>query len=562
MSKRYIASMRPGITAVLAVALSACSGLIEAPSASEGGLWQPNGPGGPGGPGDGVPGSTVNPLVCTAAARAPIRRLTTAEYQNTVRDLFPGLSIPNLGIARDPLRGAFDNDANYQPVTTLLMRQYSEAAITITDLLAPRLSEFIGCDPSTNASCGREFIQRFGAKAFRRPLAEDELTALQRLYDSGPAAGNFPIASRLVIETLLQSPQFLYRPELGAGTAGKDARLASHEVANRLSYFLWASMPDETLFQAAEKGELETTEQIVAQADRMLADPRAKEGILLFFREWLDLPAMDTVRKLESDKLTDQLRADIKASAERFAWDLFEAEKPFEDLLLSPRAYVNAPIAALLDVPAPSSGWGYVDLDPTRRAGLLTQPAFLLSRAHAEYGSPVLRGVYVMSRFLCAPPNPPPPGAALGTPDHGSDATPVTNREAYEKLTASAQPCKGCHSSINQFGYAFENYDTMGRFVSLDNARPIDASGEVYGFAFDNGVELMQQLAESEAASECFVEQWIDFALGGSSLAKDPCFKDDVMKVFQAKKRSARALVRAIVTHPKFARAELPAVKE
>ncbi len=539
----------------MAVALSGCSGLIEAPSLPGIGL------GADGSPGGGTGGSVANPLVCEAATRAPIRRLTVAEYQNTVRDLFPDIGVPELNITRDPLRGAFDNDANYQPVTALLMRQYSESAIAITDALSPSLSAFVGCD-AESPTCGADFIRRFGARAFRRPLDNTEAAALERLYTSGPAAGNFQVASRLVIETLLQSPQFLYRPELGGSSTAGSARLSAHEVASRLSYFLWASMPDDVLFQAAEDGKLETTEQIVAQVDRMLADERAKEGILLFFREWLDLPAMDTVRKLEADGLTPQLRADIKSSAERFAWDLFESEQPFEQLLLSPRAYVNAKLADLLDVGAPSGGWGYVDLDPAKRAGILTQPAFLLSRAHAEYSSPVLRGVYVMSRFLCAPPSPPPPGVSMNAPDHGTDVAPVTNREAYHQLTATAPSCRGCHDSINQFGYAFENYDTMGRYIATDNKQPIDASGEVFGFSFDNGVELMQQLAESDATRDCFVNQWLDFALGGSALAKDPCFKADVKAEFEAKNGSPRALVRAIVTHPKFARAELPTAEK
>jgi hypothetical protein len=367
-----------------------------------------------------------------------------------------------------------------------------------------------------DASCGRQFIETFGRRAFRRPLAAEELERYVAFFETQRTSSNFRVAARLVIQALLESPQFLYRLEL-EGAAGKRAPLQPYELASRLSYGLWQTMPDETLLAAAEAGELATADEVEAQARRMLADPKARAMVFDFHRQWLDL---DRLMRVNKDNLTypqwnEALRLAMREETQRFIEDvIFDGDGKLRTLLSSSQTWVNPALATLYGAPA-VSGWQKVTLDPAQRAGLLTHASFLAGHAHVINPSPVLRGVFAFDRVLCAP-LPPPVGINTTPPEISDFDMPTTNRQRYKQHQAPG--CESCHKRIDSIGFALENYDAIGAFRTEENGLPIDARTELTGTDVDgpiaNGVELAHKLAGSAKVRRCYVNQWFRFTLG------------------------------------------------
>lgn len=487
------------------------------------------------------------PEGCEPTAQ-PIRRLSHAEYRNTLRDLVGAQAVPeDLSLAADPRVGGFSNNALALAPSDLLTRQYYEAARTVArGLDVASLSPCSGDE----AGCDEQFVRWFGRRAFRRPLDDDEVARMLTLYDAG---GSFEVGSQLVVQAMLQAADFLYRPELGTD----DGHLTGYETASRLSYFLWATMPDDALLDAADSGALDTTEGVEAEVRRMLADPKARDGMLLFHREWLDLERIGNVLKLPEEGFDDAYAQSMQESAERFVWEtLYEGEGTIDALLTSSAVPVDATMAALLGVDPPADGWQTVALPPAERTGILTHPAVLASHAYAAYPSPVLRGVFVLDRVMCAPPSPPPPGVDTTLPPPEDGAGPQTNRQWYDAATIDkGQQCAGCHVSINGVGYAFEHYDSMGRHRTLDNGLPVDASGAAFGFEYGDAVEMSTQFAGSPRFSECVVHKWITYATGGVSTLGGGCVQQDLLQTLVDADMSAVELVAALAMHPMYAHA-------
>jgi hypothetical protein len=227
------------------------------------------------------------------------------------------------------------------------------------------------------------------------------------------------------------------------------------------------------------------------------------------------------------------------------------------DLLTSNQYPVTPRIADLLGAESGGSqGWQVVSADASQRAGFLTHPAFLGAYGYGDFPSPVLRGVYVMDRILCAPPSPPPPGVDVTLPEASDENSPEarTNREAYEQVTSVSTQCGGCHSVINPLGFAFENYDTLGRYRTQDNGQAVDATGVSLGFTFENGVELAKQIAASDAYQQCVVDKMLTFGFGGGPAAGSDAMRDEIQTAFTAADHSLADLVVAIATHDRFSR--------
>jgi hypothetical protein len=211
-------------------------------------------------------------------------------------------------------------------------------------------------------------------------------------------------------------------------------------------------------------------------------------------------------------------------------------------------AYVDARLAPVLGVAPPPADWTWVELGGTERAGLLTHPALLAGRGYAEYPSPVLRGVFIRSQLLCTPPMPPPAGVDLTPPAAGSGRT---NRAAYERATVGqGGTCAACHVQINPYGYAFESFDTMGRFRAVDNGEPVDTSGAVGRFTFRDGIELSAAFAADPGVRACVATKWLAYAGGGSNLVQDTCLRDELALMLEG--GSIRDLVLTLASHPKF----------
>lgn len=493
---------------------------------------------------------------------SPLRRLTHTQFANTVRDLFPGVTLPPLTLMVDPEVHGFENNAGAQSPSALLVEQVQRAALAVTEAAMAAPQGWLPCGVDGGADpvgCGHAFLREFGGRAFRRPWTADEAEAFLGFFDQQLAEAGFAVALPLTLQAIVQAPQFLYFFEFGGapvdGASGVVA-LTGHELAARLSYFLWDTTPDAALLAAAAAGELDTAEGVRAAAERMLADPRAREAMVNFHRQWLDFDAIETIDPDPeaypgyAPELKDSLRGEL----ERFvAWVLFEGPGTFEALLMSPRAEVDAGLAGLYAVEGPADGWAVAELD-ARRAGILTRAGFLAGTSHAIHPSPVQRGIFVLSRLLCAPPAPPPPEVSTELPEETGE-TPTTNRERYAEHTARTE-CAGCHRTIDGIGFGLEHFDALGRWRAQDGGQPVDARGELVGTdvdgPFDGAIELSARLAGSAQARGCVVTQVFRYALGRSTEAADRCQTARLRAEFEDVRGDMRALLLAVVTSDAF----------
>jgi len=479
--------------------------------------------------------------------------LSHFEYANTLLDLFPTLTPITPDLAADETIDGFSNHWDAMQPSDLLTEQYFQVAMSIARQLdAATVADLTDCE---SADCAATFISEFGERAFRRPLSPEEEQAYLDLFQSGPGASDFLLGVQLSVLAMLQSPHFLYRPEFGVDDVvdERGRRLGGYETASRLSYLLWASMPDSELMAAAADGELGDSAGIEEQARRMLADPRSERSVTQFFREWLKLSRLERMVKLPEAAWDEGFKNELIESATRFSYEeVFLSGGSSVDLLTSARYPATSRVASLLGETVEGSGWEVVSADPNERAGILTHPAFLGAHGYGEYPSPVLRGVYVMDRILCAPPSPPPGNVNIVLPEPPDAAsTPRTNREAYVEATSGAG-CHLCHTAINGYGFAFENYDTLGQYRGQDSGFDVDASGSVSDFDFVGAVDLSQQLAESDEFQSCVVEKWTNYALGGSPLADDARLHYDLVETFEQQAFSLRELLIAIAVHERF----------
>jgi hypothetical protein len=486
-----------------------------------------------------------------AVVDVPLRRLTQFEYRNTVEDLFAPIVLPGFELPVDDKREGFDNNADALQPSKLHIEQYNVAAETIAKVAAADLPALIDCTPDTDAGCSQRFVAEFGERAFRRPLTAEELADFHTFFAGPPGDTSFAAGVEVTIQLMLQAPQFLYRIEIheAGGTPGELAPLDPYQVASRLSYFLWGSMPDATLLAAAKDGLLATPAQVDAEARRLLDDPRAERAFLHFFRQWSDLDRLDLVTKLTEDAYDEPTRTAMREEFERFVGDvLFAGDGTFSDLLQSNQTFVNDRLAGLYGVTPPGPDvWAEVELDAAQRAGLFTQTAFLAAHGHPLNPSPVKRGNYMLQNMLCTSVGSPPPIAeAMGSPKPQPG---MTNREVYEQLTSGDQ-CKGCHMSINPVGFAFEHYDTMGRFRLEDQGKPVDASGSFGSLEYADAIEFMAGLADDEFAQRCFSRKWMVYGMGGAHLVPEMAL--DAADAFAAAEFNLRELQVAVATHPRF----------
>jgi hypothetical protein len=485
------------------------------------------------GPGPAAAGTNAAaPCVTGAPSPSPLRRLTHVEYANTVRDLLGVTLSPADTFPADPITGGFANNASVLTVTALQAEKYLEAAEALAAEAVKKLSTLVPCQAAsaTDEACARQFIARFGRRAYRRPLAPEDTDRLLRAFRAGAAEGTFAAGIELVIQTALQSPSFLHRLELGApAPAGAKVQpLTQHELAARLSYFLWSSMPDPTLDAAADAGQLGTLEQVAAKARAMLADPRARPAVGEFYRQWLGLGALPGLVKDAAvhPEFNDQLRAAMRAETQAFVEHVvWTGDHKLQTLLTSNLGFPDAALAKVYGVTGPTGAAPQmVTLPAAQRAGVLTHAGVLAVHALPDQSSPVSRGKFVREQLLCTVPPPPPPNLNVTPPD--VDPTKPT-RERFAAHTADAS-CAACHTLMDPIGFGFEAFDAVGRFRATDGGRAVDDSGEIFSSKDANGPfkgarQLAERLAGSEQVRDCVATQWFRYAMGRFDGAGDLC---------------------------------------
>lgn len=542
--------------------LGACVGSISEPSGSEAGASggtsaSAGGSGGAGAPtGSGGTSSSSDDCAATRVGPERLHRLTPREYANSLSAL----------LGNEALEPVLDADRG--PIATLdAVRKWFNAADAAVPPTATWLSSYGSCNPENDPACAKKLYEAFAERAFRRPLKEDERTWLAESWSKLPAQASVALRLETITELILQAPQFLYLYTEGTPSAAVNV-LDGYERAQRLSYFLWDSLPDQALLAAAKAGELETSAGMRSQAGRMLADDRAKPVLRSFLAEWLELDGAAILPSLaETPKdstlfpgFDTVLRQSMRREIEMFMDHvMFEKDGSLEELFSGTRAYVNAPLATLYGVkgPARADTWAWIDLDSTKRAGMLTRAGFLAVHASQNLTSPIRRGVYLLKEVLCVA-LPSPPANVDNTPLEVTGGDVTTVRQATLKRTGSPS-CAVCHSLINELGFAFEHYDAIGRWqeVEAGTGAAIDASAQLSnaGDGLDgpvNGaIELSQRLAQSPAVAKCATRKWFEVALRRSPVLLDSC---SVQKIQEqtAKTHSIRELLLAMVESDAF----------
>ena len=495
----------------------------------------------------GTPGA--NPKSCTSAqpGRRRLRRLTSAEYTRTLRDLFGLPATFTAQLAADPVVAGFGNNAAALRVSPLLADQLRTTAEDVAKTAAKSLP---AC---TGAGCADKLLQATGKRIFRRPLTADERTRYAALYATVETEEGAAAAAEATVAALLQSPGFLYRPELGDASG----KLGGYEIASELSYLLWGSMPDDALFAAAEAGALGTAAGIEKEARRLLADPRSAEVLGAFLGDWMDLGRLPTVAKdmTTYPDFDATLRAAMREEATRFADQIVRADKgTFPQLLTSSTSFVNGPLAALYGVSAPAGGgFAKVDLGPSRAGGLLTLSGVLSTHGLPTGSSPIHRGKLVRERLLCQPLPPPPPSLNVQPPP--VDPTKST-RERYA-AHATVEPCVSCHKLIDPIGFAFERFDGIGRARDTEAGKPVDTTGEILATSSTDGKvtgapDLAAKLAQSPEVHACFATQWVRFAYGLDEAEEIPCLATQVATDFAKGKLEIGELLVALTQTPHF----------
>jgi hypothetical protein len=474
----------------------------------------------------GVGGGVVVPQDAPPAF-APVRRLTHIEYDNTVADLLGDKSGPAANFTADVAQDGFTNNATALSVSPALAEQYVAASESLSKAATANLSGLLGCDPASGEqACVQKFIADFGKRAWRRPLTAEEQARLLAVVSSARADNNaVDVSVQMVVQVLLQAPQFIYLLEPSSMAAGSIVPLDSWQVATRLSYFLLGSLPDAALFAEAEKGALTTADQVATQARRLLQLPRARDRIGLFFEEWMQLRNVDRMQKDPTlfPNYTLDLGPLMQQQVQLFATSvILDQGGTAADLLTAPYTYMAPGLAPLYGMPPGQAGvFTRVELDPTKRAGLLTHVGILASLAKANQTDPVHRGKFVRERLLCQTVPPPPVNANIKPPV----VTPgSTTRERFAQHRTDPT-CNACHTLMDPIGLGFEHYDALGQWRDTDQNLPIDATGDVVGSdvagPFNGAIELVQRLAQSQEVKDCLVQTWFRFAHGRSVTPAD-----------------------------------------
>jgi hypothetical protein len=513
----------------------------------------------------------------TQPGRSPIRRLTRHEYNNTVRDLFGDETKPANSFPAEEEPLGFANNADALSVTPILAEKYMATAEAVAQRATKDVGKLTGCratdTKAVRDACVRDFISRIGRRVLRRPVADDEVEELFAVYESAagiysgtrdPRQLPFQQGISMVLESLLQSPAFLYRVELGGGLAAADpdedddaVPLNSWEMASRLSYFLWGTTPDDALLDLAEQGQLMTKEQVRVQAERMLEDPKARDAVAAFHQEWLDYDRVQNVTKDMalypewSPAIGAAMREEMRVFVDHV---VFDGEGDLRTLLTARYTFASPELGELYgaELDGDESGLYRIDFPKGQHAGLLTMGAILSYYAHTNQTSPVHRGKLVRETFLCDVLSPPPADVSFEVPEPDENST---ARERFAQHSADAS-CAGCHRLMDPIGFGFEQFDTLGRFRTTENGRSIDASGELVSTDIDgpfNGVsDLAEKLADSEEVQACYAKMWFRYAYGRAEAEEDACVVDEIERAFSKSNGSVKALLLSLTQTDAF----------
>lgn len=562
------------------LALVIASGVIAQGCGSSSGNGSPTGSSGAsasstggagsvGGSGSGIGGGIIDPAVF-APAEAGLRRLTLPQYRNSLSDLFGAAALPATELEPDSALSGFASIAAARlALSASLTEEFETAALEVAHkaLSNPAgRAALLGCTPAgvTDSACTSQFFTKLGRRAWRRPLTPGEVSGLTNLVEPiQTALADYFAGLEYGVAALLQSPHFLYREEIGTPDASNPAlaKLNDHELATRLSFFLWNTTPDDALLDAADASMLTTPDGFQAQVTRLLGSPRATDAVKNFFTEYFRLAELDGLTQLPSQypQNTPTIGPAMREETASFLANIALGQGDYRALFDSRDTFVNAELAQLYGLPPPA-GAGFVQVtlpESGMRAGLLGQASFLALNSHATGTSPTRRGKFIQEMLRCQQLPPPPPNVPP-LPNDASTAS-QTMRQKLE-IHRQVEPCKTCHALMDPMGLAFENFDAMGVLRTTEVGQPIDASGELDGQAFSGPRELAALLRQDPSVAPCAARNLYRYALGhveGVQGNEEPAI-DQIVKAFAGSQYQFTALMHAIVTSPAFGTVATP----
>lgn len=464
-----------------------------------------------------IPDRPARPPEPFEPALAALPRLTSLQYQNTLEEIFG--RTPSVELEADTNPYLFFNIGNAS--TTVSERgvsQYDEAGHAIAAALfadPARRDALVGCEIGDGV-CRAEFIQRIGRRLFRRPL---DAATTQRWTDMASELGvGDPVRGlQYALAGMLQSPNFLYRAEIGAPSAEGEHVLDGFEIASKLSFLFWNAGPDEILLDAAEAGELEEEAGIYEQAMRLLEDERSRPAVQEFFAQYFDLSRLGqldldaALYPQYTDTMGESMRTEIEL---RVADVVFARDGDVRELFFSRNSFVNDELANLYGISAEgASAILYVPVElPPERAGLLTSGAFLAMNAHPSETSPTLRGKYVRERVLCQEVQPPPDDVDTDIPPPMATGPQTLRERLVEHRNNPA--CSACHAFIDPPGFLFEHYDSVGAWRDSEPNGPVDASGGLDDIELDGAADLAMVLRDDPRVPRCIIKQLYRHTMG------------------------------------------------
>ena len=524
------------------------------------GVMTPGTAGGAGGSGGGAALPT-GPIV---AGRVTLHRLNNAELDATARDLLGVDLRPSVTFQFPPdeFGEGFDNNADVLTLAPLKVEKYLAMARALAaaavDPAGPSRAKVLVCTSpaEAEATCLPKIAAAFASRAFRRPVTAPEVADLVASALTARQQGaSFERAVQVLLEGLLLSPEFLFRVEVDPA-GGAAHPLAPYELASRLSYFLWGTMPDEALFAAAGQNALTTEAQVLAQVRRMLADPKAAALGATLSAQWMQSLALADAAPDAAlfPGFDGALREAMAEETRRTFEEILKGEVNAKSLLVSDHVFVNGRLAqhyGLALSPAPGASFVKAAAGP-RRGGVLTTGTFLTINAHAKTNSPTRRGKWILERVLCEAPPPPPANVPLLDP--ASVPTGSLRQKMEQVHQARGAACSGCHKSFDPLGFALEHYGPTGQWRDTDDGYAIDASGTLNGTtrSFDGAQSLAQVLAEDPRFPRCLARKLLTFALGRGLTAADAPALDAVTARFAGQDLRFPALIEAVATSVPF----------
>jgi hypothetical protein len=489
-----------------------------------------------------VDGTTLTTVDVAAAASAP------DTYRATV-DLQPGahtLSAVFLNDYYNPDAGA---DRNIFVTAMAIDGPRGQGS-------NPARDRILVCqpDPAAPEECARRILSAFARRAWRRPVSDGELARLLAHIDVARAQGeDVERGLELAVAAALSSPNFLFRFEFDPDPESLEPHpLGDYELASRLSYFIWSSMPDDELLEAADAGTLHERDVLAAQVDRMLADGKADALVENFAGQWMNLRALadHEVDATAFPDFTDALRDDMVTETKLLFRDFISGERPVSELLTAEYTYLNDRLAEHYGLEPPAGGdFARVSLAGGERRGLLGQGSILTVTSVQTRTSPVKRGKWVLEQLLCSAPPPPPPGVP---PLDGETDVTGSIRDRMEAHRANPV-CAACHQAMDPIGFALEHFDGVGAWRDKDGEYDIDATGTLPdGTSFDGAVELAQVLANDPRFPRCLTRKLMTYALGRGMEAGDQPLVDAVAREFVRGGLRLPDLVRAIALSDAF----------